>query len=150
MSTTAPNAILIDAITILPGRREIREEEVQTIAESMAAIGLRTPITIRRDGEKYILVTGAHRLAAARKLEWKVIDCVVRDFASDSDARLWEISENLHRAELTVLERAEHIAEWINLSEAIPAKQPAQVEQAVAKHGHRQQESGISKAGNSA
>ena len=32
-----------------------------------------------------------------------------------SDARLWEIAENLHRSELTVTERAEHIAEWVRL-----------------------------------
>lgn len=31
-------------------------------------------------------------------------------------ARLWEISENLHRAELTALERDEHVAEWIRLA----------------------------------
>ncbi len=31
--------------------------------------------------------------------------------------RLWEIAENLHRAELTALERAEHIAEWVRLTE---------------------------------
>ncbi|ACI98702.1 hypothetical protein [Rhodospirillum centenum] len=31
-------------------------------------------------------------------------------------ARLWEIAENLHRAELTVQERAEHIAEWVRLT----------------------------------
>ena len=29
---------------------------------------------------------------------------------------MWEISENLHRAELTVTERAEHIAEWVKLT----------------------------------
>ena len=29
--------------------------------------------------------------------------------------RLWEIAENLHRAELTVQERPEHIAEWVRL-----------------------------------
>jgi ParB-like nuclease domain len=146
MSTTTPNAILIDAITILPGRREIREEEVQTIAESMATIGLQTPITVRRNGEKYILVTGAHRLAAARKLEWTVIDCVVRDFASDADARLWEISENLHRAGLTVLERAEYVAEWERLNEGMATpKQVSQVGTPVEKHGHRQPESGVRK-----
>jgi hypothetical protein len=31
--------------------------------------------------------------------------------------RLWEIAENLHRAELTKLERDENIAEWIRLTE---------------------------------
>jgi hypothetical protein len=35
---------------------------------------------------------------------------------SDVYARLWEISENLHRADLTALERAEQIAEWVKLT----------------------------------
>lgn len=29
---------------------------------------------------------------------------------------MWEIAENLHRADLTVLERDEHIAEWVRLA----------------------------------
>jgi hypothetical protein len=36
---------------------------------------------------------------------------------SDADARLWEIAENLHRAELTQLQRKEQIAEWIKLTD---------------------------------
>lgn len=32
-------------------------------------------------------------------------------------AEIWEISENLHRAELTKLERDEQIARWIELVE---------------------------------
>ena len=35
----------------------------------------------------------------------------------DVEARLWTISENLHRNELTVTQRAEQIAEWIRLTE---------------------------------
>ncbi len=30
---------------------------------------------------------------------------------------MWEIAENLHRAELTALERDEHVAEWIALAD---------------------------------
>jgi hypothetical protein len=37
--------------------------------------------------------------------------------ANRNDARLWEIAENLHRADLTVTERSEHIAEWVRLTE---------------------------------
>ena len=38
---------------------------------------------------------------------------VVAEMGSELDARLWEVAENLHRAELTALERAEHISQWI-------------------------------------
>ncbi len=30
---------------------------------------------------------------------------------------MWKISENLHRADLTALERSEQVAEWLRLSE---------------------------------
>jgi hypothetical protein len=35
---------------------------------------------------------------------------------------MWEISENLARAELTALERDEHVAEWMRLSERVSAQ----------------------------
>jgi hypothetical protein len=37
--------------------------------------------------------------------------------AGDAEARLWEISENLHRADLTELERSELTSEWVRLIE---------------------------------
>ena len=43
-------------------------------------------------------------------------------------ARLWEISENLHRAELTVTQRAEQIAEYVDL-----AKQKREAEKVSAR-----------------
>jgi len=47
---------------------------------------------------------------------------------SISQARLWEISENLHRAELDALERASEIAEWIALTaKKQQDEKPAQV-----------------------
>jgi hypothetical protein len=64
----------------------------------------------------------------------------------ETDARLWEIAENLHRAELTVSERAEHIAEWVRLTNEKMEQQPAQVAPPVRKHGHAQPGSGINAA----
>ena len=40
-----------------------------------------------------------------------------RERVENIKARLWEIAENLHRHELTVQERADHIAEWVRLTE---------------------------------
>ena len=41
---------------------------VDEIAESILEIGLQAPILVRRDGERYVLVEGLHRLEACRKL----------------------------------------------------------------------------------
>jgi hypothetical protein len=57
--------------------------------------------------------------------------------------RVAEISENLHRAELTVQERAAHIVEWIRLTEAKAAETNAAQ---LAPHKKGQQPGGINAA----
>lgn len=68
-------------------------------------------------------------------------------FDDENTARLWEISENLHRKDLTVDERSDQIAEWISLTES--TLQPGQLAPIETKRidgrGHRP-ESGISAA----
>jgi hypothetical protein len=136
-STVAP--ILVSEIKINEGRREVCEDGVDRLADSMSKIGLRTPITVRHIGRDCVLVAGAHRLAAAKKLGWTRIDCFIDARSSRDEARLWEIAENLHRAELTVLERSEQITEWVRITDKL-----AQV--APVSKGGRGKEGGINAA----
>lgn len=133
-------------------RRAVTEEKVAALAGSIKDIGLRTPITVRFvdgwvdpdgavvDGQP-VLVAGAHRLAAVKLLGWDQIDCYVFEGDSEIDARLWEIAENLCRAELTKLEEAEQIAEWVRLTEQKQQmereRQVAQLAPAVLQDGRR-------------
>ncbi len=55
-----------------------------------------------------------HRIEAFRLLGRPEIDAVFFN-GSDVEAELWEISENLHRSELTKLEYGEQVARWIEL-----------------------------------
>lgn len=113
--------------------RGLDEAAVSRLAESMAQIGLQTPITVRDDGEWPVLVAGLHRLKAAERLGWPKIDAIYLE-GDERDARLWEISENLHRADLSAVERAEHIDEWRRLTVAKGAQvgPPSGGEQEVA------------------
>lgn len=115
-------------IFIVGKRRDLRPEAVDALATSIETLGLRHPISIRyvdylnhpTEGElhgAYVLVAGRHRLAAYEKLGRERIECVVVKWGED-EARLWEIAENLHRADLTRLERDEQIAEWIAIKES--------------------------------
>jgi ParB-like chromosome segregation protein Spo0J len=61
-------------------------------------------------------MTGRHRLEAAKRLGWEKVECIVHNEGDEVDAELWEIAENLHRAELTALERDEQIARWAELA----------------------------------
>jgi sulfiredoxin len=49
-------------------RATLDPKVVDEIAESILEIGLQAPILVRRDGERYVLVEGLHRLEACRKL----------------------------------------------------------------------------------
>jgi ParB-like chromosome segregation protein Spo0J len=79
----------------------------------MNDIGLQTPISVRwvkdegDEASHLELVAGATRLGAAIELEWGAIDCFIVD-PKDVDYRIWEIDENLFRAELTAAEIAVH------------------------------------------
>jgi ParB/RepB/Spo0J family partition protein len=112
--------------------RELREEQVSSLMQSITKIGLKTPITVRQPiGEDDVhLVAGRHRLEAYRRLGIEEIEAFVIESDDEDAARLWEIAENLHRADLTALQRDEHVAEWIRLSEkrAADIEAVAQVE----------------------
>jgi ParB-like chromosome segregation protein Spo0J len=49
-------------------RATLRPETVRKIAESMLEIGQETPILVRRDGDRFVLVEGLHRLEACKAL----------------------------------------------------------------------------------
>ncbi|HEV3160092.1 MAG TPA: ParB/RepB/Spo0J family partition protein [Xanthobacteraceae bacterium] len=110
IGTLMPREIFVDSITIAGKRRPLDEVKVRAMAASMEQIGLQTPITLRKEKKKLILVAGYLRLAAAKRLGWDAILCVTL-CGNKTDARLWQIMENLYRDELTVLERAEHVEE---------------------------------------
>jgi ParB-like chromosome segregation protein Spo0J len=60
-------------------RRLLDPEKVTSIAESMLVEGQRTPILVRHDGERLILVEGLQRLEACRSLgEETIVGLIVQ------------------------------------------------------------------------
>lgn len=118
--------VVADGVVVGPRLRPLNDDAVASLMASIADIGLRTPITVRVLGEMEVagkvehdvplLIAGAHRLEAVKRLGHDFIDAYIFD-GDDRDARMWEIAENLHRADLTVLERAEQVSEWVRLAE---------------------------------
>jgi hypothetical protein len=105
----------LDAIQFPAKARPTNATAVVELSRSIRAIGLQSaPTVIERDGV-YILVAGRHRLEALRVLGIESVLVRVVDF-TDIEARLWAISENLHRVELNVVQRAEQIAEYAELA----------------------------------
>ena len=49
-------------------RAMLDPKKAQAIAESMLQVGQQTPILVRQDGERFVLVEGLHRLEACKQL----------------------------------------------------------------------------------
>ena len=98
-------------------KRIVRPEHLAVLAESIAEIGLQTPITVTPiPGGRYQLHTGEHRRQACLALGWTEIPAIFPTL-NDIDREIWHLDENLCRAELTVLERCEHLADRKSLYE---------------------------------
>jgi ParB-like chromosome segregation protein Spo0J len=110
-------------------RSVVDQEKLDALAESMASLGLLQPITVYAPDDATVeLVAGLHRLEAARRLGWDKIDAIFMT-GSEIDRELAEITENLHRIDLTKEQRDQHIrrcAELLRMREVSPqdAAQP--------------------------
>jgi hypothetical protein len=113
-------AIPIADIIISPNRPSLEEEKLEWLVEWMGTGRQVTPISLHRgtDDHKLFLDDGAHRIAAAKRLGWTTIAADIFNWAPQS-RRMWEITEYLNWTELTALERAEWIAEWISMMETV-------------------------------
>lgn len=114
----------VDGIEIIDRLRPADPDAVDRIAASMAKHGLMHPIKVHQYAEcRCRLVSGLHRVLAARKLGWEFIDGVwVDDNIDPAEREMQEIAENLHRADLTALERDQQVARYAELA----AEQSAQ------------------------
>ena len=91
--------------------RSVNGGTVQHLAESMKFSGLQMPIQVRENETGgYVLVSGAHRLQAARSLAWPHIEAFILDNLDEDTLALLEIDENLMRVELNPLDRGGFIA----------------------------------------
>ena len=62
-------AFAIASIYVPTKRRSTLDpKKAQEIAESILQVGLQTPILVRQDGERFVLVEGLHRLEACKQL----------------------------------------------------------------------------------
>lgn len=142
--------IPVHLIDVVGERRPVDREKVKALADSMSKVGLINPITVWAIDDEYVtsdgavyeganlLIAGAHRLAAAKQLGWEDISAV-EFFGDEIDAQLMEIAENLHRSELTQLERSEQVARWVELTELQLSQVDSNENKRADGRGHRKQ-----------
>lgn len=107
---TMPTVIPLERIVVRSDRlRTVDAAAAERLAASILENGLLSPITVRRVGQAFEVVAGAHRVAAVRAIGAVDIAALVVDL-DDMGAQMAEIDENLIRDDLDDLERAEYLA----------------------------------------
>lgn len=99
-------------------RKVFKDEELKELAESIKENGVLQPITVRRVGDHYEIVTGERRFRACKLLGMKDIPAIVKDLSNDKMVE-WALIENVQREDLNVVEEAEaykELAEKFNLT----------------------------------
>lgn len=113
-----PNKIYEIAVErIIPNPHQPRilfdDEKLCLLAESIKQNGIIQPITLRRAGNRYELVSGERRLRAAIKIGMKKIPAVIIDITERNSAVL-ALVENIQRQDLSFFEEAIAIAKLID------------------------------------
>jgi ParB family transcriptional regulator, chromosome partitioning protein len=101
--------IELDIAQILPNpdqpRTHFDEEKLNELAVSIKASGLIQPITVRKEGDKYFLITGERRLRASKIAGLTKIRSIVTKIDKDDNLTI-ALIENLQREDLDPIEEA--------------------------------------------
>lgn len=105
--------VRVDEIEVIERLRPVSEAAVESLLASIDQLGvMKDPIHVRkRKDNRLVLIAGAHRLEAARRLGWETVQAKVWTDVTDDWARLMEVDDNIAGAELSPLDTAVFLAE---------------------------------------
>lgn len=84
-------------------RKDLDEEKLQELAESIKSRGLLQPIVVLQKGETYEIIAGLRRFLACSSLGWERIPAIVWE-GEEYNASLAQLEENIVREDVTALE----------------------------------------------
>lgn len=109
-----PEEISIELIVPNPNqpRKNFDEKALKELAQSIKTHGIIQPITVAKDGTRYIIVAGERRWRASKLAGLKTIPCIVKDYTARQISEV-SIIENLQREDLNPIESARAIRQLI-------------------------------------
>jgi ParB family chromosome partitioning protein len=121
----ASKIVYLPTNDILPNpdqpRRNFDPIALRELASSISRYGVLQPLSVRRRGSGYELVSGERRLRAAKLVGLKEVPCIILD-VDQSESSILALVENLQRKDLDFIEEAEGLSRLVCL------------------HGYRQEE----------
>jgi ParB family chromosome partitioning protein len=119
-----------------PVRKAVSREDVQNMAASFLCHGQIEPIVVKpADGNGlYEGVVGRLRYEGAKCANRSTVLARIRCFKNDSEVLEWQLAENLHRVELSAIDRAEAYRQLYELHRwEVPEAKSVDIVSAVAK-----------------
>ena len=86
-------------------RRDFDEEALAELADSIRTLGLIQPITVKREGEKYLIISGERRWRASQVAGIETLPAYIRD-VDDENLHAMALVENIQREDLNAIEIA--------------------------------------------
>lgn len=90
--------------------------DLSELKASIAALGLLHPLLVTQRGDRYLVVAGARRLAAARELGLSHVPALVREL-TETERQEAMLVENLQRTDLAPLEEAASFKRLLELGQ---------------------------------
>ena len=81
------------------------DSEFKKLLLSVANNGIMTPVTVRKTGDDYELISGHRRCLAAKKLGWGSVPAYIKEM-DDDKAIIEMVDSNIQREELLISEKA--------------------------------------------
>lgn len=105
--TGAIAAIKIDLIDANPNqpRKNFNDESLAELSQSIRVHGVITPITVRKVGERYELISGERRLRASKLAGLREIPAYIR-MANNNESLEMALIENIQREDLNAIDVA--------------------------------------------
>ena len=94
-------------------RKQFSQEELEALSDSIVKYGVISPITVRRVGERYVIIAGERRWRAARMAGFSEIPVIIIS-ADDKKAAEIALVENIQRSDLNPVEEAQAYAALID------------------------------------
>ena len=116
-------------------RKSFNEAELRALGESMKAHGQLQPVVAKPDGT---MLCGGRRLCSAQLVGMTELAVIIAEKPlSDSEVRVIQLTENMHRADLSGWEKYVGCAEWMGMNPSAQLKDLAAALSLRSQYGHQ-------------
>jgi len=118
VETIPVDKIFVSNLNIRADEEFGKAPEDEALQENVRRAGIKQPITVRANGEKYEVILGRRRFLSIKANGVKEVDCVVRDDWDDREALKASLIENMDNFQkpLDPITRAEALNQLLSMS----------------------------------